>query len=76
MRGGDDNGEAASAAGLSSTADAMRIGHYMRKMFEPGGIASYIRRVSAGLRGRGCEVVYFDRTPAVSTTAVIEKIRL
>jgi glycerol-3-phosphate cytidylyltransferase len=23
-----------------------------------------------------CEVVYFDRTPAVSTTAVIEKIRL
>lgn len=23
-----------------------------------------------------CEVVYFDRTPAISTTAVIEKIRL
>jgi glycosyltransferase involved in cell wall biosynthesis len=38
----------------------MRIGHYMRKMFEPGGIASYIRRLSAGLRGRGSEVVYFD----------------
>jgi glycosyltransferase involved in cell wall biosynthesis len=32
----------------------------MRKMFEPGGIASYIRRVSGGLRGRGCEAVYFD----------------
>jgi glycosyltransferase involved in cell wall biosynthesis len=38
----------------------MRIAHYMRKMFEPGGIASYIRRVSAGLRERGIDVVYFD----------------
>ena len=38
----------------------MRIGHYMRKMFEPGGIASYIRRISKGLEERGHEIIYFD----------------
>lgn len=43
----------------------MRIGHYMRQMFEPGGIASYIRRVSAAQRETGHDVFYFDRAPAV-----------
>ena len=49
----------------------------------------YLRRYRASILAMGddwagkfdefrdiCEVVYFDRTPAVSTTAVIEKIRL
>jgi glycosyltransferase involved in cell wall biosynthesis len=53
----------------------MRIGHYMRKMFEPGGIASYIRRVSAGLRGLGHEVVYFDlASQRMETLELIEYV--
>lgn len=51
----------------------MRIGHYMRNIFEPGGIASYLRRVSAGLRGRGIEVVYFD--PAAERMQTPEQIQ-
>src|SRR5687768_11084348 len=53
----------------------MRIGHYMRKMFEPGGIASYIRRVSAGLRTRGHEVVHFDPAPDAASAERIEYVR-
>jgi len=34
----------------------------MRHMFEPGGIASYIRRISEAQRAAGHEVVFFDRT--------------
>jgi glycosyltransferase involved in cell wall biosynthesis len=53
----------------------MRIGHYMRKMFEPGGIASYLRRVSGGLRGRGCELVYFDlASERMATPEAIEYV--
>jgi len=53
-----------SAGPLSSaiTGGPLRIGHYMRHMFEPGGIASYIRRVSEAQRAAGHEVVYFDRS--------------
>src|SRR5688572_16232652 len=39
----------------------MRIGHYMTNMFEPGGIAAYIRRVSEAQRAAGHEVFLFDR---------------
>src|SRR3954471_17741041 len=42
----------------------MRIGHYMRQMFEPGGIASYIRRISTAQRALGHDLYYFDRAPA------------
>ncbi|HSH94206.1 MAG TPA: glycosyltransferase family 4 protein [Roseimicrobium sp.] len=38
----------------------MRIGHYMTGIWEPGGIASYIRRVSGEQVRLGHEVVYFD----------------
>ena len=44
----------------------MRIGHYMRYMFEPGGIAAYIRRISDAQKRMGHEVFFFDREPACS----------
>ncbi len=47
----------------------MRIGHYMPHMFEPGGIASYIRRVSDAQRAAGHALHFFDRTdPAAVAT--------
>lgn len=53
----------------------MRIGHYMRKMFEPGGIASYIRRISTGLQQRGHDVAYFDlATDAVDSPEHVERL--
>jgi glycosyltransferase involved in cell wall biosynthesis len=53
----------------------MRIAHYMRKMFEPGGIASYLRRISAGLRARGHEIVYFDlASDAVPSDEHVERL--
>jgi hypothetical protein len=39
----------------------MRIGHFMHNMFEPGGIASYIVRISQAQRELGHEVLFFDR---------------
>src|SRR5687768_11180341 len=41
----------------------MRIAHYMRQMFEPGGIASYIRRIGAAQRALGHETLFLDRHP-------------
>lgn len=41
----------------------------MRNMFEPGGIASYIRRISAALRQAGHEVLFFDRAAPGETRA-------
>jgi glycosyltransferase involved in cell wall biosynthesis len=35
----------------------------MREMFEPGGIASYIRRISTAQRALGHELLFFDRHP-------------
>jgi glycosyltransferase involved in cell wall biosynthesis len=46
----------------------MRIAHYMREMFEPGGIASYIRRISAAQKQLGHEVLFFDRLPQKHTS--------
>ena len=54
----------------------MRIGHYMRNMFEPGGIASYISRVSESLRAMGHQVVLFDRLePDGNPPAASESLR-
>lgn len=44
----------------------MRIGHYMHNMFEPGGIASYIRRISATQLARGDQVFFLDRAPQLT----------
>lgn len=44
----------------------MRIGHYMRNMFEPGGIASYIRRIAAAQTARGDQVFFLDRAPQLT----------
>lgn len=38
----------------------MRIGHYMTRMWEAGGVGSYVRRVSEAQRAAGHEVFYFD----------------
>ena len=38
----------------------MKIGHYTLNIWEPGGVASYIRRVSEMQRRNGHEVFYFD----------------
>lgn len=39
----------------------MRLGHYMTGIWDPGGIASYIRRVGEMQRGDGHAVYYFDQ---------------
>ncbi|MGH7177524.1 MAG: glycosyltransferase family 4 protein [Tepidisphaeraceae bacterium] len=41
----------------------MRIGHYMNGLRHAGGVASYIRRISAAQRQAGHEVALFDRAP-------------
>lgn len=49
----------------------MLIGHYMHRLREPGGIASYIERVSAGLAGRGHSSVFLDSSVAVDDGATL-----
>lgn len=44
----------------------MRIGHYMHNMFEPGGIASYIRRIAAAQTARGDQIFFLDRAPQIT----------
>ena len=41
----------------------MKIGHYAPNIWAPGGVASYIRRVSQEQKQLGHEVVYFDLIP-------------
>src|SRR5438045_2170432 len=38
----------------------MKIGHYMPGMQHPGGVASYIRRISEGQRAAGHEVMLLE----------------
>ncbi len=38
----------------------MRVGHFMQGIWDPGGVASYIRRISQALLEMGHEVFYFD----------------
>lgn len=41
----------------------MRIGHYMQRIWERGGIATYIRRISKAQRAAGHTVYYLDNQP-------------
>ena len=41
----------------------MRIGHYMRDLWKPGGISTYIQRLSAAQRDAGDSVVFLDVSP-------------
>jgi glycosyltransferase involved in cell wall biosynthesis len=43
----------------------MVIGHYMRNLWQGGGIASYLRRLSAAQRGEGHDIHFFDLAEAV-----------
>lgn len=38
----------------------MVIGHYMHGLWQPGGVATYLQRVTAGLEARGHTNLYFD----------------
>lgn len=49
----------------------MRIGHFMRGIWAPGGVATYIRRVSRGQASRGHTVVFFDELTAEGNAEVI-----
>lgn len=53
----------------------MRIGHYMRELWHQGGVASYIRRVSAAQAAAGHEVLLFDgrSSPAPAHAAEAEQ---
>ncbi len=44
----------------------MIIGHYMRNMWQGGGIASYLRRLTAGQVAEGHRVVFLDLAQAVA----------
>ena len=44
----------------------MKIGHYNLGIWQQGGIASYIRRVSEVQRALGHEVVFFDASPSAA----------
>jgi glycosyltransferase involved in cell wall biosynthesis len=44
----------------------MVIGHYMRNLWQGGGIASYVRRLSAAQRAQGHTVWFFDAADAVA----------
>lgn len=48
---------------LMAPAPALRIGHFMPGIWEPGGVAAYIRRVSGEQARRGAEVLFFDSKP-------------
>lgn len=52
----------------------MRIGHYAPRLWAPGGIASYVRRLGASLRARGHEVIYYSRAapPDSPSTRVVD----
>lgn len=41
----------------------MRIGHYMQRIWERGGVATYIRRISKAQRAAGHTVYYLDNQP-------------
>ena len=41
----------------------MKIGHYDSELWEPGGVANYMRRVGAAQQALGHEVVYFSLHP-------------
>jgi glycosyltransferase involved in cell wall biosynthesis len=45
----------------------MRIGHYMQRIWERGGIATYIRRLSKAQRAAGHTVYYLDNQPFTGT---------
>lgn len=50
----------------------MRIGHYMHDIWAPGGVSSYIARLSKVQRDRGDQVVFFDS--AANQSADVVKI--
>jgi glycosyltransferase involved in cell wall biosynthesis len=47
----------------------VRIGHYGIRIWDPGGVASYIRRVASEQRAQGHEVLLFDNRPAAPDCA-------
>lgn len=51
----------------------MKIGHYMRGIWEKGGVASYIRRISAAQEAEGHEIVYFDSLAPESSQPVHDR---